>query len=105
SDLVEYVGTLMDVTERRRTEEILRRSEAYLSEAQRLSHTGSWAMIPATGDITYWSEEAFRLQGFNPAERLPRFEEVRRRFHPDDRARATEQFETASRERTDFDVI
>jgi PAS domain S-box-containing protein len=105
SDLVEYVGTLMDVTERRRTEEILRRSEAYLSEAQRLSHTGSWAMIPATGDITYWSEEAFRLQGFNPAERLPRFEEVRRRFHPDDRARATEQFKTAIRAKSDFDVV
>jgi len=101
-EVVEFVGTVMDVTERRRTEEILRRSEAYLSEAQRLSHTGSWAMIPATGDITYWSEEAFRLQGFNPAERLPRFEEVRRRFHLDDRARATEQFETAIRESTEL---
>jgi PAS domain S-box-containing protein len=104
-DLVEYVGTLMDVTERRRTEEILRRSEAYLSEAQRLSHTGSWALIPATGEITYWSEEAFRLQGFDPAERLPRFEELRRRFHPDDRVRATEHFKTAIREQRDFDVI
>ncbi len=104
-DLVEYVGTLMDVTERRRTEEILRRSEAYLSEAQRLSHTGSWALIPATGEITYWSEEAFRLQGFDPAERLPRFEELRRRFHPDDRVRATEHFTTAIREKRDFDVI
>jgi PAS domain S-box-containing protein len=104
-DVVEYVGTLMDVTERRRAEEILRRSEAYLSEAQRLSHTGSWALIPATGEITYWSEEAFRLQGFDPAERLPRFEELRRRFHPDDRVRATEHFKTAIREKVDFDVI
>jgi PAS domain S-box-containing protein len=95
----------MDVTERRRAEEILRRSEAYLSEAQRLSHTGSWALIPATGEITYWSEEAFRLQGFDPAERLPRFEELRRRFHPDDRVRATEHFKTAIREKVDFDVI
>jgi PAS domain S-box-containing protein len=94
----------MDVTERRRTEEILRRSEAYLSEAQRLSHTGSWAMIPATGEITYWSEEAFRLQGFDPAARLPRFEELRRRFHPDDRASATEHFRTAILEKRDFDV-
>ncbi|TMJ67383.1 MAG: PAS domain S-box protein, partial [Alphaproteobacteria bacterium] len=104
-EVVEIVGTLMDVTERRRTEEILRRSETYLSEAQRLSHSGSWAMIPATGEITYWSEEAFRLQGFDPAARLPRFEELRRRFHPDDRVRATEQFTTAIREKRDFDVI
>ncbi len=104
-EVVEYVGTLMDVTERRRAEEILRRSEAYLSEAQRLSHTGSWALIPATGEITYWSEEAFRLQGFDPAEPLPRFEELQRRFHPDDRARATEHFRSAIREKADFDVI
>src|SRR5437762_962570 len=104
-EVVEFVGTLMDVTERRRAEEIVRRSEAYLSEAQRLSHTGSWALIPATGEITYWSEEAFRLQGFDPGERLPRFEELRRRFHPDDRVRATEHFTTAIREKRDFDVI
>ncbi len=104
-EVVEYVGTLMDVTERRHTEEILRRNEAYLSEAQRLSHTGSWALIPATGEITYWSEEAFRLQGFDPAERLPRFEELQGRFHPDDRGRTTEHFRTAIRKKADFDVI
>src|SRR5207245_11353633 len=48
----------------------------------------------ATGEITYWSEEAFRLWGFDPGEGLPRFEERQRRFHPDDRARATEHFRT-----------
>jgi PAS domain-containing protein len=96
---------MMDVTERRRAEEILRRSEVYLSEAQRLSHTGSWALIPTTGEITYWSEEAFRLAGFDPAEPLPRFEELRRRVHPDDRARATEHFRAAIRDKVDFDVI
>src|SRR5258708_11176838 len=42
----------------------LQRSEAYLAEAQRLSHTGSWAGIAATGEHTYWSEEAFRVLGF-----------------------------------------
>src|SRR5204863_118369 len=102
---LEFVGAITDITERKHTEEVLRRSETYLSEAQRLSHSGSWAMIPATGEITYWSEEAFRLQGFDPAARLPRFEELRRRFHPDDRVRATEQFTTAIREKRDFDVI
>src|SRR5438874_6593798 len=102
---LEFVGAITDITERKHAEEVLRRSEAYLSEAQRLSHTGSWALIPATGEITYWSEEAFRMQGFDPAERLPRFEELRRRFHPDDRVRATEHFTTAIREKRDFDVI
>jgi len=45
----------------------LRRSEAYLTEAQRLSHTGSWACVPAIGKHTYWSEEIFRITGFDPA--------------------------------------
>jgi PAS domain S-box-containing protein len=104
-EVVEFVGTLMDVTERRRAEEILRRSEAYLSEAQRLSHTGSWAAIPATGEHTYFSVEAFGILGFDPAGRPPRFEELQRHFHPDDRARTTEHFKSAIRDKVDFDVI
>jgi PAS domain S-box-containing protein len=82
----------------------LQRSEAYLSEAQRLSHTGSWAGIPKTGEHTYWSEEAFRVLGFDPAGRPPRFEELQQRFHPDDRARTTEHFRRAIRDKAGFDV-
>src|SRR4029077_15928668 len=70
----------------------LRRSEAYLAEAQRLSHTGSWAFIPATGKHGYWSEEILRLTGFDPAGGPPRFEEFEQRIHPDDRARTKEHF-------------
>ncbi|HZC96461.1 MAG TPA: ATP-binding protein [Bradyrhizobium sp.] len=81
----------------------LRRSEAYLAEAQRLSHTGSWAFIPATGKHGYWSEEIFRLTGFDPAGGPPRFEEFERRIHPDDRARTKEHFRMAIREKADFD--
>jgi PAS domain S-box-containing protein len=81
----------------------LRRSEAYLAEAQRLSHTGSWAFIPATGKHGYWSEEIFRLTGFDPAGGPPRFEEFEQRIHPDDRARTKEHFRMAIREKADFD--
>lgn len=81
----------------------LQRSEAYLTEAQRLSHAGSWATIPATGQHTYWSEEAFRIYGFDPAGAPPRFAEFERRIHPDDRARTREEFRTAIREKVDFD--
>ena len=82
----------------------LQRSEAYLAEAQRLSHAGSWAGIPKTGEHTYWSEEAFRVLGFDPAGRPPRFEELQQRFHPDDRARATQHFRRAIRGKVNFDV-
>ena len=98
-----FVGAITDITQRKHAEEILRRNEAYLSEAQRLSHTGSWACIPATGQHTYWSEEIFRVTGFDPTGGPPRFEEFERRIHPDDRARAKEHFRTAIREKVDFD--
>jgi hypothetical protein len=102
-NIVKWYGSSTDIEDRKRTEEILRRSEAYLSEAQRLSHTGSWAFIPATGKHTYWSEEIFRITGFDPARGPPRFEEFERRVHPDDRARTKEHFRTAIREKADFD--
>jgi PAS domain S-box-containing protein len=57
---------VLDLTERKQAEDALRESESYLAEAQRLSHTGSWAWVPATGEIRYWSEECFRVLGFDP---------------------------------------
>src|SRR5437763_16851149 len=79
-------------------------SVEYISEALRLSLTGSWSAIPATGEHTYFSEEAFHILGFDSAGRPPGFEELQRRLHPDDRARTTERFKAAVRERADFDV-
>ena len=52
---------MLDLTERKRVEQALRQSEAYLAEAQRLTHTGSWAFNPVTGKVTYWSDEMFRI--------------------------------------------
>jgi PAS domain S-box-containing protein len=89
--------------ERKLAREQLQRSEAYLAEAQRLSHTGSWAGAPGPGEITYWSEECYRVLGFDPHSDVARFETFFQRIHPDDQARAMEQFEGASRERTGFE--
>ena len=82
-ELVQFVGSSMDVTERKLAEQSLRESEAYLAEAQRLSQTGSWAWSPEQ-DIRYWSEECYRVLSFDPQDGLPRFEEFFQRIHPDD---------------------
>jgi PAS domain S-box-containing protein len=86
-ELVQVVGTMVDITERRRAEEALRRSEAYLAESQRLTRTGSWASHGTTHEALYWSEEMFRLFGFDPQQGLPMRAQWLQRIHPEDRDR------------------
>lgn len=87
-----------------RSNEALRKSEAYLEEAQRLSHTGSWACAPSTGEIRYLSEETYRVLGFDPEAGTPRIETFFQRVHSDDRLRFRELFENAIREKSDFET-
>jgi PAS domain S-box-containing protein len=104
-ELIEVVGTVVDITERKDAEEELRRSKAYLTEAQRLSHTGSWAWDVATKRSVHWSPEHYRVFGFAPDEGIPSDEEFFERIHPQDRRRVIENFERAIfREKSDFDV-
>ena len=63
----------------------LRRSEAYLAEAQRLSHTGTLA-FNASGPL-YWSQESYLIWELDPLQGLPNKETVLQRIHPDDRER------------------
>src|SRR6185503_4561053 len=99
----EFVGAVTDMTDRRQAEESLRKSEAYLADAQSLSQTGSWAWSPAEG-IKYWSEENYRVQSFEPRDGLPRFEEFFQRIHPDDQPRLKELMETLIREKNDVET-
>jgi predicted ATPase/signal transduction histidine kinase len=78
----------------------LRRGEAYLSEAQRLSHTGSFAWRPASGEI-YWTEETFRIFEYDPAT-TPTLELLQLRIHPDDVAAFRRFSEQVSEEARDF---
>jgi PAS domain S-box-containing protein len=82
----------------------LRRSEAYLAEAQRLSHTGSWAFNVATRQFIHSSEEHYRLFGFDSREGMPVWEDWVRRLHPEDRERTIDAIEQRIRERTDFEL-
>ena len=82
----------------------LQRSEAYLAEAQKLTHTGSWACNIATREILHSSEEHSRLYGFDPERGIPSFEEMVQRMHPEDRPRVVESAERANCARKDFEA-
>jgi PAS domain S-box-containing protein len=90
--------------QRKLTEEKLQRSEAYLAEAQRLAHTGSWAWNPATDELLYCSAEMFRIFGMDPQEDVPAREAFWQRIHPDDRDRVYENLLTAARQKRDYVV-
>src|SRR5882724_4106203 len=133
----EVVGTVMDVTEQwkaraelesafeeiKQRTEALRRSEAYLAEAQKLTHTGSWAVrvppmenaqgeagqghevLPRFGwDASYWSKEMYRIFGLDPDSTPPSYTEVVRRLHPEDARYYTPVVERAIRDRNDFEI-
>jgi PAS domain S-box-containing protein len=87
--------------ELRRAEEALRRSETYLAEAQRLSHTGSFGWDVSSGEI-YWSRETFRIFEYEPAAKAA-IDLVRQRTHPQDKVAVQEFIDRVSREKSEFD--
>jgi PAS domain S-box-containing protein len=84
--------------------EELRRSERYLAEAQRLTHTGSWAWRVAGGDALHVSEEWYRIYGFDPEEGMSAWEKRLQRLHPEDRAKWQRAVDRAIREKSDYEV-
>jgi PAS domain S-box-containing protein len=123
-ELVEVVSTIVDVTERKRAQQAIQRSQFYLSEGQRLAHMGSWAFNPsgffedasdqrfpiygldqpkwALTPFEYWSEENYRIWGLDPQQGLPNHEALRQRIHPGDRDRVYEQILDAWRHNRDY---
>jgi PAS domain S-box-containing protein len=95
-----YLAT--DIDERKKAEEELHRSKAYLTEAQRLSRTGSFGCRLSTGEM-FWSEETFRIYGYDRSTQ-PAVERVLQRVHPEDRALVQEHVDLAYRDGKDCDV-
>ena len=102
--VIKWYGTNMDIEERKRAEQDIRRIEAYFAEAQRLTQTGSWAYSPAAERALYWSNEMFRICGFDPQQGPPTSEAFLERVHPEDRESVAEAMRNAAREKKEYRV-
>jgi transcriptional regulator with GAF, ATPase, and Fis domain len=80
----------------------LRRSEAFLAQGQKISHTGSWGWRVSSGDV-YWSKEHFRIFDYNPETTKPSYSSFMGRVHPEDRPEFEQVLEQAVREKSDFE--
>src|ERR1700726_2527957 len=97
-------GTIQDITERKRAEESLQRTEFYLSEGQRLAHMGTWVCNLVTQQIFHSSDENARLYGFDPSQGVIPFERFYHSIHPEDEPPVRAKLESAIRIGKDYDV-
>jgi PAS domain S-box-containing protein len=99
-----FIGTTIDVTEQELLTLELRREQAYLAEAQSLTHAGSWACNFLTGKIFHLSDEALRMYGLDPSEGSISFEHLYKATYPEDEPALREKFYAAIQERMDYDL-
>jgi PAS domain S-box-containing protein len=101
-EMIDQITNLAGVAiQHKLAQEKLQRSEAYLAETEKLTHTGSWAWNVRTQKVLYCSDEMFRIFGLDPLESLPTRKNFRQRIHPEDRDRADKGFEKLLREKVD----
>jgi PAS domain S-box-containing protein len=98
-----FLGTAMDVTEQELLTQELERRQAHLTEAQRLTHTGSWDWRLADRKTANLSEEWYRIYGFDPAQGAPTWEEYSERVHPEDRLKWMGEVERVIAEKANYD--
>ena len=102
-NIAKWYATIHDIEDRKQAEEKLRRSEAYLLEAQRLGHMGSWAINVSSRDFI-GSPELLRIFACDPEKEKPTLEMFRKRIHPEDRPSLVRMFNKARNAKTDYEM-
>ena len=104
-EIVEHITHLVGVAiEHKLAQDALRTSEAYLAEAQRVAHLGTWVWQVQGREAVYLSDEWYRIYGFNPDGGVPSWEQRLERIHPEDRAKWQQTTERAIRDKADYEV-
>ena len=103
SEIVGVTAFAQNITERKRTEQALQKSETLLKEAQKVAHIGHWELDPAIG-TPVWSDEIFRIFGLSPDEGEPSFTDHETHLHPNDWPILEKAVGKASVDGTPFDL-
>jgi PAS domain S-box-containing protein len=106
NDELAHLGTVFNETTAKLRElyRQIQSSEAYLAEAQRLSHLGSWACRVAGRQMLHLSDEWYRIHGFDPKQGMPPWEERLQRVHPEDRGEWQGTIERAIAQSSNYEV-
>jgi PAS domain S-box-containing protein/putative nucleotidyltransferase with HDIG domain len=99
-----FVATILDITERRKANERLRRSEAGLAEAQRIAHLGNWELDLVNNRLD-WSDEIYRIFEVDPQEFGANYEALLETIHPDDRERVNDSYRQSLKNKTPYEIV
>ncbi|MCF6154858.1 MAG: sensor domain-containing diguanylate cyclase [Candidatus Brocadia sp.] len=102
-EIAGLIGIILDITDRKRVEESLRKSEASLANAQRIAHLGNWEWNIVTNELR-WSDEVCRIFGLAPLEFGATYEAFLNSVHPDDREFVKESVNKALYEKIPYSI-
>jgi PAS domain S-box-containing protein len=98
------VGSVLDITERKRIEEALRSKEEQLVRSQQIAHLGSWELDLGTNQLI-WSDEVFRIFELDPHKCAVSYEAFMNAVHPDDREYVNNAYTTSVKEHSGYSLI